>query len=228
MSKKARTDEQLNGVESIESALTHTEQYLEKNRKWFLLGVAVLVIVVVGYIAYSNLYAKPKEYEAQKQVYFAEQQFGKDSFNVALNGDGNNLGFLQIMEDFSGTKIANLSRFYAGICYRELGDFDKAIEYLDTYSLEDDMVAPVALGALGDCYVEKGNVEKGLSFYSKAISYTSNTLSTPLFLLRRGLLYEANGRKADALVDYQTIKDSYPKSPQALDIDKFIERVKLQ
>ena len=90
------------------------------------------------------------------------------------------------------------------------------------------MVAPVALGALGDCYVEKGNVEKGLSFYSKAISYTSNTLSTPLFLLRRGLLYEANGRKADALVDYQTIKDSYPKSPQALDIDKFIERVKVQ
>ncbi|MGP1460317.1 MAG: tetratricopeptide repeat protein [Bacteroides sp.] len=228
MSKSARTDEQLNGVESIENALTHTEQYLEKNRKGFLFGVVILVVVVVGYIAYSNLYAKPKEAEAQKQVYFAELQFGKDSFNVALNGDGNNLGFLQIMEDFSGTKIANLSRFYAGVCYRELGDFDKAIALLDSYSLEDDMIAPVALGTLGDCYVEKGDVEKGLSFYSKAISYRSNTLAVPIFLLRRGLLYEANAKKTEALADYQMIKDLYPKSPQALEIDKFIERVKIQ
>lgn len=228
MSKSARTDEQLNGVESIENALTHTEQYLEKNRKGFLFGVVILVVVVVGYIAYSNLYAKPKEAEAQKQVYFAELQFGKDSFNVALNGDGNNLGFLQIMEDFSGTKIANLSRFYAGVCYRELGDFDKAIVLLDSYSLEDDMIAPVALGTLGDCYVEKGDVEKGLSFYSKAISYRSNTLAVPIFLLRRGLLYEANAKKTEALADYQMIKDLYPKSPQALEIDKFIERVKIQ
>ena len=228
MSKSARTDEQLNGVESIENALTHTEQYLEKNRKGFLFGVVILVVVVVGYIAYSNLYAKPKEAEAQKQVYFAELQFGKDSFNVALNGDGNNLGFLQIMEDFSGTKIANLSRFYAGVCYRELGDFDKAIALLDSYSLEDDMIAPVALGTLGDCYVEKGDVEKGVSFYSKAISYRSNTLAVPIFLLRRGLLYEANAKKTEALADYQMIKDLYPKSPQALEIDKFIERVKIQ
>ncbi len=228
MSKSARTDEQLNGVESIENALTHTEQYLEKNRKGFLFGVVILVVVVVGYIAYSNLYAKPKEAEAQKQVYFAELQFGKDSFNVALNGDGNNLGFLQIMEDFSGTKIANLSRFYAGVCYRELGDFDKAIALLDSYSLEDDMIAPVALGTLGDCYVEKGDVEKGLSFYSKAIAYRSNTLAVPIFLLRRGLLYEANAKKTEALADYQMIKDLYPKSPQALEIDKFIERVKIQ
>ncbi len=227
MSKSGRTEEQLNGVESIESALTNTEQFLERNRKVLLLGVVALVLLVVGYIAYSNLYAKPRELEAQKQVYFAERLFGKDSFQVALNGDGNNLGFLQIMDEFSGTKIANLCRFYTGVCYRELGDYDKALEFLRSYSLDDDMVAPVALGAIGDCYVEKGDTENGIAFYSKAIAYRSNALSTPLFLLRRGLLYEASSKKVEALADYQLIKDAYPRSAQASEIDKYIERVKV-
>ncbi len=227
MSKRGRTEEQLNGVESIESALTNTEQFLERNRKVLLLGVVALVLLVVGYIAYSNLYAKPRELEAQKQVYFAERLFGKDSFQVALNGDGNNLGFLQIMDEFSGTKIANLCRFYTGVCYRELGDYDKALEFLRSYSLDDDMVAPVALGAIGDCYVEKGDTENGIAFYSKAIEYRSNALSTPLFLLRRGLLYEASSKKVEALADYQLIKDAYPRSAQASEIDKYIERVKV-
>ena len=227
MSKSGRTEEQLNGVESIESALTNTEQFLERNRKVLLLGVVALVLLVVGYIAYSNLYAKPRELEAQKQVYFAERLFGKDSFQVALNGDGNNLGFLQIMDEFSGTKIANLCRFYTGVCYRELGDYDKALEFLRSYSLDDDMVAPVALGAIGDCYVEKGDTENGIAFYSKAIEYRSNALSTPLFLLRRGLLYEASSKKVEALADYQLIKDAYPRSAQASEIDKYIERVKV-
>ena len=128
MARNQKVEEQPKGVESIENALTHTEQYLEKNRKWLLIGVGVLVLLVVGYIAYSNLYSKPRELEAQVQAFYAEQQFGKDSFQVALNGDGNNLGFLQLLDDYSGTKMGNLSRYYAGICYRELGDLDNAIK----------------------------------------------------------------------------------------------------
>ncbi|MGP1363229.1 MAG: tetratricopeptide repeat protein [Bacteroides sp.] len=216
-----------NGVESIETALTNTEQYLEKNRKWLLLGVGVLVILIVGYIAYSNLYSKPREHEAQVEAYFAEQQFGLDSFAVALNGDGNNFGFLQVLENYSGTKMGNLCNYYAGICYRELGDYDNAIKYLSAYSLQDKMLAPVALGAIGDCYVEKDDWKMGIDYYSKAIAYDENPLTTPIFLFKRGLLYEKDARWADALDDYLQIKEQYPHSAQARDIDKSIERMKL-
>lgn len=227
MARSQKAEEQAKGVESIESALTHTEQYLEKNRKWLLLGVAVLVLLVVGYIAYTNWYSKPRELEAQGQAFFAEQQFGKDSFQVALNGDGNNLGFLQLMDEYSGTKLGNLSRYYAGICYRELGDLNKAIEYLKAYSLEDEMLAPIALGAIGDCYIEQGNTTEGLAYYAKAIEYKTNTLTTPIFLLKRAIVYENQEKWQEALKDYELIKDAYPRSSQARDIDKFIERVKL-
>ena len=54
MARNQKVEEQPKGVESIENALTHTEQYLEKNRKWLLIGVGVLVLLVVGYIAYSE------------------------------------------------------------------------------------------------------------------------------------------------------------------------------
>lgn len=227
MARNQNVEEQGKGVESIENALTHTEQYLEKNRKWLLIAVAVLVLLVLGYIAYSNLYSKPHELEAQVQAYYAEQQFAKDSFQVALNGDGNNLGFLQVLQDYSGTKMGNLCRYYAGICYRELGDLDNAIKYLKEYSLVDKMLAPVALGAIGDCYVEKGDAATGLTYYSKAIGYSENSLTTPVFLQKRALLYEGMAKWQDALNDYQLIKDSYPRSAQARDIDKFIERVKV-
>lgn len=227
MAKRGKDNVQAGGVEALDAALTRTERYIDKNRKWFLLGLVVLIVGVSGYLAYRNLYLSPLEEEAQSQVYFAQQQFEKDSFEVALQGDGNSLGFLAIIEEYGPTEIANLSHYYAGICYRELGDFDNAIKMLRAYSTRDEMIAPIALGALGDCYVEKGDLESGLSHYRKAASYKKNTLTTPIFLMKQAGILEGKGDWQGAIEAYSAIKEQYPRSNQARLIDKYIERARV-
>lgn len=216
------------GVENIEAALTSTEQFIEKNRRWLLYGIIVIIAVVSGYIAYQNFVVRPRNSNAQEQAIFAQQQFAKDSFNVALNGDGNNLGFLQLIEDYAGTKIGNLAYYYAGVCYRNLGEYQKAIDFLQDYSLEDEMIAPIALGAMGDCYVELGQENKAIEQYQKAVGYTDNILTAPIFLMKQGILFEKAGKWNEALGVYKTIKDSYPESQQAREVAKFIARAEQQ
>ena len=50
----------------------------------------------------------------------AEIYFEKDSFNLALNGDLNSAGFIDIADDYSSTKTGKLANYYAGICYLNL------------------------------------------------------------------------------------------------------------
>ena len=226
MAKHDAEARQEKGVQSIEGALSTTEQFIERNRKWMLLAVLVLVVVVSGYLAYRHFVAMPREEQAQNQIYPAQQQFEKDSFAVALNGDGNNLGFLQVMEEYSSTRTANLARYYAGICYRELGEWDKAIEMLKSYRTSDEMVAPVAMGALGDCYMEKGETDKALDYYTRAASYVKNRLTTPIFLMKRAMVLEQKGAWGDALAAYETVRRDYPSSTQARTVEKFIARAK--
>ena len=92
--KKGQTDR----VEDIEVALTKTEQYIEDNQKSIMIIVGAVIVIVLAFLAVRNFYIKPKEREAANQMYVAEQYFEKDSFNLALYGDGNNFGFL-VIED---------------------------------------------------------------------------------------------------------------------------------
>ena len=83
--KKNKTEDQF---AQIEETLTRTEQYIEDNQKNLIRGVGALVLVVALFIGYQNLYIAPMEKEAQTDMFMAELYFQKDSFNLALNGDG--------------------------------------------------------------------------------------------------------------------------------------------
>ena len=224
MAKNQTKEEQSKAGETIASALSSTERYIERNNKWLVIGLVVVVVLISGYLAWRNFYQAPREQEAQRQIFPAQQLFEKDSFAIALNGDGNNLGFLQILEEYSGTKTANLAHYYAGICYRSLGDLDNAIEQLKRFDGNDKMVTPVALGALGDCYCDKGDLGKAQEYYNKAASFTENPLTTPIFLMKSAAIYETNGDWAKAITAYKAVKNQYPNSSTAREIDKYLAR----
>ncbi|PIE84408.1 MAG: hypothetical protein CSA07_02580 [Bacteroidia bacterium] len=229
MSKNSKKQqENVDSVESLDQTLGSTEQWIERNRKWLLIAVLGVVVVVLGVLGYRNMVAGPRERDSQVQAVFATQQFHKDSFELALNGDGNSLGFLQLMEDYPGTKIANLAHYYAGICYMELGRYEEALTQLKAYEVQDKMLAPIALGATGDCLVELGREEEGMAYYSKAAGYKENILTTPIYLMKQGILHERSGKWEEALAAYRTIKNDYPESQQARDIDKFIGHAEQQ
>lgn len=150
-----------------------------------------------------------------------------DSLYLALNGDGNYLGFLDIANDYRFTHAGNTARYSAGICYLHLGQFDEAIEMLGKYKKRDKIIGSLAIGATGDAYVELGQVEKGISKYLEAAAYAGNSFNTPLFLMKAGELYELDGDYAKALKLYERIQDEYPESTEGSSVEKYIARAKL-
>jgi tetratricopeptide (TPR) repeat protein len=168
----------------------------------------------------------PREQEAREQMFMAERYFEMDSLNLALNGDGMYPGFLRIIDDYSMTKSANLSKYYAGVCYLKLGNFGEAIDHLKSFRGKDEIVGPMAQGALGDAYLESNQAAKAVSAYLKAAEMKENDFTTPLFLTKAAWTYEILNDYKKALAIYERIKKEYPTSTEAREIDKYIARVK--
>ena len=223
---KNKKDDNPQGIKNVEETLTKTEQFLEENYKPLLIGLAV-VVVLVGIFWLGRMYLTNKNEEAQAQMYQAQKYLELDSINLALNGDGNYLGFLDIAKEYKFTKAGNLARYSAGICNLHLGNYEEAIEYLEKYSKKDKVIGSIAIGATGDAWVELGDTEKGISKYLEAAAYADNSFNTPLFLMKAAELYELNGKYSDALKLYERIKEEYPTSTEGSSIDKYIARAKL-
>jgi tetratricopeptide (TPR) repeat protein len=223
---KNKKDENPQGLKNVEQTLTKTEQFLEENYRT-LLTVLAVVVVLVGLFWLGRMYLMNRNDEAQAQIYQAERYLEMDSIKLALNGDGNYLGFLDIARDYRMTSVGNLARYGAGICYLHLGEYEEAIDFLNKYSKKDKVIGSLAIGATGDAYVELGETDKGISKYIEAAGYADNSFNTPLFLMKAAELYEINGDYKEALKVYERIKDEYPESTEGTTIDKYIARVKL-
>ncbi len=219
---------QHDNLQDIESALTKTEQFIEDHQTHIIYGIGIIVLIVVGYLAFTRFYVHSREKEAQSQMFMAEQYFEKDSFNLALNGDGNYLGFLDIIDDYSITKQAKLAKYYAGISYLHLGQFNDAIECLNGFKTDDLILGPVSQGAKGDAYLELGNQEKALSLYEKAVSMSDNEMTAPIYLMKAGKLAETMNKPDKALGFYTRIKEKYQNTNEGRMIDKYIARVSLK
>jgi tetratricopeptide (TPR) repeat protein len=222
----AKKEENPQGLKNVEETLTRTEQFLEENYKLLLIVLGVLV-VIVGLFYLGKVYLGKKNTEAQSQMYQAERWLEMDSLKLALNGDGNYLGFVDIAANYKMTKAGNLARYSAGICYLHLGQFQEAIDYLSKYSIKDKVIGSIATGATGDAYVELGDLEKGIAKYVEAADMAKNSFNTPIFLMKAAQIYELQQKYGEALKLYERIKNEYPESTEGTTIDKYISRVKL-
>ncbi len=224
---KKKPDHTEDRIEGIEQALSRTELYIEENQKSLTVIVLAIAIIVIGFTLYKRYIVAPKETEAQSQMYVAEQYFEKDSFNLALNGDGNNMGFLEIIDEYGITKSAKLANYYTGICYLHLGEYKNAIDYLKDFDSKDQIVKNVATGAIGDAYMELGNEKDALSMYLKASKQKKNQFTSPIFMMKAAQVYEGQKEYKKALDLYKDIKKNFPKSAEAKDIDKYIARANI-
>ncbi|MBP5502942.1 MAG: tetratricopeptide repeat protein [Bacteroidales bacterium] len=216
-------------LEIVESKFGQTEQYIEENRNKIFTVIAIIAAVILGYMAYQKYVKVPKEDKAAAQMFQAENYFERDSFNLALNGDGNYPGFLKIMSDYSGTKAGNNAKYYAGICYFHTQEFDKAIECLNGFSANDKSLDPIAKGLIGDCWSEKGDFAKAQKYYNDAIkSAEGNVFVAPIFLNKLGKILEKQNNYQEALNVYNKIKAEYPNSNEGRTIDRDIEKMNIQ
>jgi len=224
---KGKKETQKQEFESVQNALSKSEAFVEKNKTMLLGGLIAVILVVTGVLVYRNQVFIPKQQEANEAIFRAEQSFARDSFQLALDGDGINLGFLAIIDEYSRTNAADLARAYAGVCYKMLGDYEKAISYLKKFNAGDMALTPALKGAIGDCYLETGEKEKAISFFQKAAA-SNNDVISPVYLHRAGLVYLSMGDYGKAASAFEEIKNKYASSPLAMDIDKYIQLATLK
>jgi tetratricopeptide (TPR) repeat protein len=221
---KIREDENTEVIVDVQGVYSKTEEFIENNKKMLSMILGGAVVVIGLYFAYTQMYLGPKEIEAQSSIFMAEKYFEKDSLDKAINGDGVNYGFIDIIDEYSGTKTANLAHYYLGISYLRTGAYEDAIEQLKAFSSDDIMISSIAIGAIGDAYMELGNVDDAISYYEKAAKNNENELTTPMYLFKAGLAYEEKGDYAKAFDKYTTIKKDFSDSSEGRTIEKYLAR----
>ena len=222
MANKNKTEDQF---AQIEETLSKTEQFIEENQKILMTIIGAIVGIVALFSVYQNFYIEPMENEAQAEMYMAELYFQKDSFNLALNGDGQYLGFLDIANDYSSTNVGQLANYYSGLSYLNTADYDKAIEYLDDFSSDDIILSSLALGCMGDAYMELGDTDAALNAYADAVNNSANDFTAPRYMMKQAMIYTSIGDNNKALDLFKAIQSDYKTSREANGIEKYIARV---
>jgi tetratricopeptide (TPR) repeat protein len=220
--------QQADNLQELESALTKTEHFIEDNQKTITYIVGAIVLITVAYLGFSKFYMQPRNKEAQSQMFMAENYFERDSFNLAINGDGNYLGFLDIIDDYGMTKSANLAKYYTGISYLYLGQYEDALDYLGDFKTKDILLKPIAEGAKGDAKLELGDTDGALNHYKKAYSISDNELTSPVYMMKAAKLLESMDELEDALALYKEIKSKYPDTTEGQNADRYIARVEIK
>ncbi len=226
MAKGKKKDEGVDILEDPNAIVEKANEFFDSKRNRtivFSVG-GVLAAIIIGISGY-NYYITDQNSTAQEELFQAQFYFESDSLGLALNGDGNNYGFLDIIDEFPGTKAANLATFYAGASYLQLGDYDGAIRHLKDFSSSDYLVQARAYSLIGDAYLEQDDFENAIDFYKQASDYRPNESFTPIYLKKLAIARENGGDLSGAVGAYEIIIDDYPKSDFIHDAKKHKARL---
>jgi tetratricopeptide (TPR) repeat protein len=222
--KKEAHNDVLESSEALAEKLEIAESWIERHPKIIFGVLGALFLVVGGYFGFKYFKDK-KDIDAQREMFQAVYYFESDSLDLALNGDGNNLGFLDIIDEYGITPAANLANFYAGASYLKQGKYELARLYLEDFSASDLLVQARAYSLIGDSHMEEQHYSDAASFYNKAASYKPNKYYTPTYLMKEALAYEKANDTAKAISTYQKVIDNYWESGEYQNARKFKARL---
>lgn len=206
-------NELLESSEALAEQLSKTEQYLEKNKKAVLIILGSLAFIISAFFL-GRYYLNNQNTQAQIDMFQAVYYFESDSLDLALNGDGNNYGFLDIVDNYSFTKTANLAKFYIGASYLIKGEYENAIDYLSEFSGDDIVIQARAYCLIGDAYMELNDYRTASEYYNSAAEYKPNEFLSPLYLAKAALAYEKLMEYESASECLETIIKEYPESSE--------------
>ncbi len=205
---------------------TKSELFLEKNKKAITIGVVAVLVIVGGLLGYRKFVAEPRAKEAQEMIWKAQYYFEIDSLDKALNGDGNYLGFLDVADQYGSTTTGNLAKFYIAVIKHQQGDFETALQYYKEADLGDDVLRVMATGNQGDVLVEQGLPAEAATQFMKAANLVNSDYTTPMFLMKAGIVYQQQGDWKNAAKCFGRITTDYPNAPDAAQAKKYAARAK--
>lgn len=216
---------------TLDETASKSEQWVARNQKYILGIIGVIAVCVIAYLAYSQFVQAPLNENASAELYYPQQYFNqavnstteKDSlFRLALEGADGKYGLLDVIEEYKGTDAANLATYAAGMSYLNLQQYQEAISYLEDYKPKDAVTGSLAIGGIGDAFMQLGQPEDALGYYENAYKHDDNEFTAPRFLLKAGITSLEIGQHDKALEYFQLIKDTYSNSAEAASIDAYI------
>ncbi len=216
---------------TLDSSASKTEQWVARNQTYILGVIGVVAVAVLAFLGYQRFIQEPREASASNELFYPLQYFSQaqqnptqaDSlYTLALEGAEGKYGLLDIVDEYSGTRAANLARYTAGISYMNLKEYQQAIAFLEDFKTEDAMLGPISLGNIGDAFMQLGQESDALGYYERAIKKDENDFTTPLYLQKAGVAALKLGQNDLALEYFSRIRDDYPNSGQANGVEAYI------
>ena len=115
--------------------------------------------------------------------------------------------------------------------YLELGGapvFSYSLRTLQDYAQIHDIVVVVTPGDepyMWDYLKKLGQTDKAAATLVKAAERADNNTLSPIYYIQAGQLFESLKQNDKAKECYEKVKKNYPGSPQAQEIEKFIEHL---
>jgi tetratricopeptide (TPR) repeat protein len=217
-----KTDAATEDVKAVEQAKDFWGRY----SKSIIYAGAAIVLIIGGWLGYKQFILEPKQKKANEAISKAQAYFAKDSLSLALNGDGSSAGFLKVIKNYAGTDAANLAHYYAGAIYLRQDDFANAIKYLEKFSTKATQIQSTAWRMLGDAYMSSGKQDKGIEYYLKAgnLNAEDEYISSE-YLYIAAMAYMSVAKDKEAIEVLKNIKEKYPKSEKAANVDKYLAKL---
>lgn len=224
MAKNEEKKDLLENAEVLAEKVEGAEHWIEQNPKIVFGVIGAIALVVAGYFGFKY-WNGSQDAQAQKEMFQAVRYFEADSLGLAINGDGNNLGFKQIIEDYSWTDAGNLANFYAGTICLKQSKYQLAIYYFEDFSSNDQIVQARAYSLMGDAYMELKRYEEAAGYYNKAADQKPNKFFTPTYLMKAALAYAKSNQNEKAIKIYQRVIDEYWESSEFQNARKYKARL---
>ena len=219
MAKVEKNQSARTSIDELNESLTGLEQRVEGNKKKLIIYLVVLLVVIgIGLAIFYSIKSGKES---------ASEAIAKADITLAQGNDSLALTQYQAVAAEYSNSVANRANLNAAILLYQKGKYQEALESLNSYDVEDELVGAAAQSLKGDCYVNLKNLDEALAAYDKAISICNgNELYAPLFMMKKATVLTEQKKNADAKAIYEDIKANYVKYVQAnqLNIDKYIER----
>lgn len=218
---------------TLDETASRSERWVIKNQKGIFVFLALVVVGILGFMGYQKYIQEPFEKEAANELAFPKVYFEDASTNsvaadslytLALNGADGKYGFIDVAAEYSGTNAGNLANYYAGISYLRLKNYTEAINHLDKFSSEDELLGAIAKGSIGDAFADLNQPEDAYDYYMEAAKIRDNNFTTPLYLFKAGNTAMELGDYSDAKKIFEQIKNDYPNATEANDIEIYINK----
>lgn len=222
--KEEKGHEVFDNPEVLAEKLSSTEKFFEENKTLSIIIAGVVAVALAGFFGYKY-YITNQNQLAQADMFQAVFYFEQDSLNLALRGDGNNYGFVDIIEEYPGTDAANLANFYAGVCYMKTANYQAAILFLSDFSADDLVVQARSYSLIGDAHMELGEYSDAAASYDKASNFKTDKYFSPIYMSKAAVAYEKSENYSKAIDIYKKIISDYKESQEYAKAQKALSRL---